>query len=305
LNPLTSWRLADRKPVKAAPGRNLAQAAAPPVTVSVRWLAGACAVVVAVAALCAYGTLCLLFYQGQWQLVLHPARSVPALPSARGMKFDEVRFDYTETGIPRLAGWWIPAEPASRWGSSTVLYLHGGDGSLSSCLEDLAALHSLGINVFAFDYRGYGQSTGTRPSEARMREDAQAAWSYLAEGRRIDDRSIVIYGVGAGASLAAELAAKHRPAGVVLDAPAPPARTIVERDARARILPLFLLLAERFDPVEALQDKTTPKLFLDRAGASPRTGELYRAAASPKQYFELKPGEYDVVLRRFFGEVLR
>ena len=43
--------------------------------VSGRWLASAILGVVAFAALCAYLTLCLLFYQGQWQVVFHPSRT--------------------------------------------------------------------------------------------------------------------------------------------------------------------------------------------------------------------------------------
>jgi pimeloyl-ACP methyl ester carboxylesterase len=276
-----------------------------PITVNGRWLAGALAIVVVVAALCAYGTLCLLFYQGQWQMVLHPKRDVTATPALHEIKFDDVRFDYTETGVSKLDGWWIPAEPASRWSASTVLYLHGGDGSLSNSLDDLVTLHSLGINVFAFDYRGFGRSVGTRPSERGMTEDSAAAWHYLTDTRRIDPGAIVLYGMGAGASLAAELAAQHNPAGMVLEGPCEPAREIIGRDQRAKILPLSLLLTERFDPVDALRDSKLPKLFLDRDGAKARTEQLYRAAALPKEYFELKQSGYESTLRRFFDEVLR
>jgi uncharacterized protein len=269
--------------------------APPPVTVSPRWLAGALGAALALAVACAYGTLALLFYQGQWQLVLHPAKKVTATPRA---KFDEIHFDVTETGVPQLDGWWVPADA----GALTVLYLHGGDGSLSDCVSDLDALHALGVNVFAFDYRGYGRSVGPHPDEARMTEDVDAAWTYLTDTRHMDGAKLVAYGTGVGASLAAELAARHAVAGVVLDGPSEPARKMIGADARAKVLPLRLLLTERFDPADALKTLTTPKLFLDRNGARPRTVELYRAAADPKQYFELKQdAEYQETLQRFFG----
>ena len=255
--------------------------------------------------MCAYATLCLLFYQGQWQMVLHPARSVAVSPANRGIAFDEVHFDYTETGVARLDGWWIPADPASQWGGDVVLYLHSGEGSLTNCVDDLVALHSLGINVFAFDYRGFGRSTGTRPSEQRMTQDAGAVWSYLTDTRHAEARSIVIYGAGAGASLAAELGARHQPAGVVLETPIEPARSVIAQDARAKILPLWLLLNERFDPTEALQGSALPKLFLDRGEARPRTQQLFKAAAFPKEYFELRQTGSGSTMRRFFNEVLR
>ena len=282
--------------------RQNADAADEPITVSARWLAGAFGVVLALAALCAYATLGLLFYQGQWQLMLRPSKTITAVPQA---KYDEIHFDVTETGVPQLDGWWIPAGPGSKWSRDTVLYLHGADGSLSDCVSDLDALHALGINVFAFDYRGYGKSAGPHPDEARMTADADAAWSYLTGMRNFGAANIVIYGTGAGASLAAELAARHAPAGMVMDGPSETARKIIGSDARARILPMWLLLTQRFDPAPVLSMIAAPKLFLDRNGAKARTQELYREAASPKEYFELKQdNEYASTLTRFFDGVL-
>ena len=71
--------------------------ATPAVVVSGRWMAAALGIVLALAAMCVYATLCLLFYQGQWQLVLRSSRTVTATPASKGLKFDEIRFDYTET----------------------------------------------------------------------------------------------------------------------------------------------------------------------------------------------------------------
>ncbi len=278
------------------------QTSSPPV-ISGRWLAWALLGALSAAVVCAYAALCLLVYQGQWQIVLHPSATITKTPASQGLKFDDIHFDYTETGSPRLDGWWIPADPDARWSASTILYLHNGDGSLSGAVDDLATLHSLGINVFAFDYRGYGRSAGPTPREKRMREDAEAAWSYLTDTRHIAPKSIVIYGSGIGASLAADLAAKHRPAGLILDGPTEPARQLTRADARARIVPGFLI-TERFDPAGSLQALGVPKLFLDRYGAKSRTRELYKAAAFPKEYFELGQGAFEPTLRRFLDEVL-
>lgn len=266
-------------------------------------MAAALGIVLVVAGVCVYVTLCLLFYQGQWQLVLHPSRAITLTPASRGLKFDEVQFDYTETGQAQLDGWWVPAEAGARWSGSTLLYLHGSTGSLSDTVDDLATLHSLGINVFAFDYRGYGRSTGPVPHEKRMVEDGDAAWSYLVDSRHVAARSIVVYGVGVGASVAAELVEKHSPAGLILDDPSEPAAKIIGFDARARIVPGWLV-RERFDPEETLKRLAIPKLFLDRDGPKLRTAQLYRAAAEPKEYFELRPGGYETALRRFLDEVL-
>jgi uncharacterized protein len=276
-----------------------------PITVSGSWLLRAFLVVLGLALFCAYATLCLLFYQGQWQLVLHPSRIVNATPSTKSIPFEEIHFDYTETGTAQLDGWWIPSDKDARWSQSAILYLHDGNGSLSDCIDDLATLHSLGINIFVFDYRGYGHSTGIRPGEQAMTQDAEAAWRYLTSTRHIDSKQIIFYGAGIGATLAAKLAARQSSAGVILDNPNEPARQIIAADARARILPLSLLLTEHFDPSATLKSLTAPKLFLDRNGKKIWTEQFSQAAAFPKEYFELRQDSgYETILRRFFDEVL-
>src|ERR1700748_1661043 len=132
------------------------------------------AAVIGLAAICGYITFCLLFWQGQWQLVFQPSRTITATPATAGMKFDEISFDATETGILQLKGWWIPAERNAPYSTDTLLLLHDGSGSLSDTLPQLQALHTLGINGFALDYRGFGQSMNVHTSETRTDEESHA-----------------------------------------------------------------------------------------------------------------------------------
>ncbi|WP_446743708.1 alpha/beta hydrolase [Silvibacterium acidisoli] len=251
-----------------------------PIVVSGRWLLRAFALVFSVAALCAYGTLCLLFYQGQWQLLLHPSHAITDKPASRGLRFDEIHFNVNEAGVPQLAGWWIPSSaPAVSPSTPTLLYLHDGSGSLSNTVGDLASLHALGLNVFAFDYRGFGKSASITPHEATMLTDSLAAWTYLTETRHLAGSSIVLYGDGTGAALAAKLALQHEPAALIINNPSNTAGEIYARDSRTRLLPIRLLATERFDPAAALVKIHAPKLFL---GPSQRTGDLYRLSAGPK-----------------------
>jgi len=82
--------------------------AAGPQAVSARWLLTAYAVRLppsAAAALCAWGALCLLFWQGGWQLLYHPAAAVANTPANVGLAFEAVAFGVTEDGTPLLRGW--------------------------------------------------------------------------------------------------------------------------------------------------------------------------------------------------------
>jgi pimeloyl-ACP methyl ester carboxylesterase len=228
---------------------------------SMRWLLGAFAAVLLLAVVSVYATFCLLFWQGQWQLVFHPSRTLTATPASAGLAFDEIRFDATETGTLQLYGWWVPAEQATR----TVLLLHDGDGSLSNVLDQVQALHTLGLNVFAFDYRGFGNSLNVHPSEASTHADADAAWSYLTETRHLAPSRIILYGIGLGAAVAAEAAHRHpEAAALILENPRPPLLQTLQFDARTRLLPIRLLFHDRFDATKTLSNLRTPKITLDR-----------------------------------------
>lgn len=279
------------------------QTGAPP-TVSGRWLLAALAIALIGAAFCGYCTLALLFYQGQWQMLFHPTRAITTTPASAGVTFEEVHFDVTNAGNPRLEGWWIPAPPAT----GTILYLHGASGDLSGCVAELAVLHQLGVNVFAFDYQGFGRSVGRHPTERLAGVDSIAAWTYLTDTRHIPAKDIVVFGDGVGTVFAAQLAAQFAPAGAILEDPGPTARQIFLSDGRARILPLSLLQKEFLDPAPAIAHSHVPLLFLDRSGHSPRPHQLFEAAPYPKQYFDLRSApepEVTAALRRFLDDVLR
>jgi pimeloyl-ACP methyl ester carboxylesterase len=271
---------------------------------SARWLLGGVAATVGLAAVCVYITFCLLFWQGQWQLVFKPSRTVTATPATAGMKFDEISFAATETGILQLNGWWIPAQPNAPYATDTLLLLHDGSGSLSDSLPQLQALHTLGINVFAFDYRGFGKSLDVHPSEATTYEDADAAWRYLTDTRHLSPSRIVLDGVGLGAAIAAETARRHQQApALILEDPLPPVLDSLHFDARTHILPIRLLFHDRFDPTETLARLRTPKLMVYSAHQA--AGRYYAVAAEPKQQAIIANGQdYLNSLRSFLGKYL-
>ncbi|HET6170673.1 MAG TPA: hypothetical protein VFE01_10860, partial [Terracidiphilus sp.] len=102
---------------KAAPnaasantGRARVASTQPP-TVSLRWLGGAIAVTLVVAAFCAWGALCLLVWQGSWQFLYHPSAPIASTPASAGIAFSDIEIGANEAGIPTLQGWWIPAAP--------------------------------------------------------------------------------------------------------------------------------------------------------------------------------------------------
>jgi pimeloyl-ACP methyl ester carboxylesterase len=264
---------------------------------SSRWILGALSATLLLAVLCVYITFCLLFWQGQWQLVFKPSRTITATPASLGLKYDEIRFDSTETGILQLDGWWIPAEAGAPYAANTLLFLHDGSGSLSDALPQLQILHHLGLNIFAFDYRGFGKSINVHPSEKSTNEDAEAAWRYLTDTRHLAASAIVLDGAGLGAAIAAETARRHPQApALILEDPRPPVLDSLQLDRSMHLLPIRLLFHDRFDPSNTLANLRTPKLLLYAAGNT--EGRYYDKAADPKQRALLN----DPLSRRSFLE---
>jgi uncharacterized protein len=269
-----------------------------------RWLVTGLAATLALALVCVYIAFCLLFWQGQWQLVFKPSSAITTTPASIGLKYDDIAFDATETGVLQLNGWWIPAATDAPYTADTLLFLHDGVGSLSATVPQLLALHQLGINIFAFDYRGFGKSAHLHPSETTTREDADAAWNYLVDTRHLSPSSIVLDGVGLGAAMAAESAQRHpRAPAVILEDPRVPVLNQLQSDPRMRLLPVRLLFHDRFDPASTLAHLRTPKLLLYSAHGS--EGSYYDQAAEPKEKATLRTAaDYVNSLRSFLGKYL-
>ncbi len=237
---------------------------APP-TVSARWLLTALAILIPTALLCTWAALCLLFWQGSWQLLYHPTSAIAHTPAEAGLAYDPVSFATTDIGVTQLQGWWLPA-PAARY---TALYLHDQAGNLGDTISTLAEFHAADVNILAFDYRGYGQSHFAHPSEARWLQDAAWALDYLTGTRHIDPHSILIVGSGLGANLALEIAAA-RPdlAGVVLQSPLDAPVNVIFNDSRAKLIPARLLVRDRYDLNAPATKLRIPSLWLVQTQAS-------------------------------------
>lgn len=127
-----------------------------------------------------------------------PMKTLTGTPADAGLPYEDV-FLTSDDGV-RIHAWWIPREDAL----ASLLFCHGNAGNVSSRLESIRLFHSLGLNVFIFDYRGYGQSGG-RPSEEGTYRDAGAARSWVMG--KTPDSPLVLFGRSLGAAVAAELAA--------------------------------------------------------------------------------------------------
>ncbi len=144
--------------------------------------------------------------------VYHPDRVLTATGAELGRPFEDVRCQASD-GV-ELNGWFFPANTNSPRARLVLLLCHGNAGNISHRLDTAAALLATGVNVFLFDYRGYGRSQG-RPGEEGTYRDAQAAYQWLRQ-RGFAGTNIVVLGESLGGGVAAELAVREPLGGLVL-----------------------------------------------------------------------------------------
>src|SRR5438093_95446 len=157
----------------------------------------------------------LIFVMLRWfehSQVFQPDRVLVATGAELGRPFENVYFKASD-GV-QLNGWFFPAETNSPQAHLVVLLCHGNAGNISHRLDVCQVLLETGVNVFLFDYRGYGRSSG-RPSEEGTYLDAQAAHEWL-QRKGFPGKNIIAFGESLGGGIASELAAREPLAGLVL-----------------------------------------------------------------------------------------
>lgn len=200
----------------------------------------------------------------------------------------------TSDGV-ELHGWWMP-KPDAR---GTLLFCHGHSGSLGHRVDLFRELLRLPLNLFAFDYRGYGRSAG-RPSEQGLFRDVRAAYDHLTSRLGEAAERIVLFGQSLGGAVAID-GALHRPvAGLVVQSSFVDLRALA-RSSSSR-LPLHWIASNHFRNLDKVRRIQVPKLFIHGTGDSTipyAHGEtLFEQAAQPKQLLPvIGAGHHDVHIR--------
>ena len=218
----------------------------------------------------------------QSRYIYFPERTLSADPSSIGLRFESISFE-TADGV-KLSGWFIPTESAR----GMILFLHGNAGNISHRLDSIQIFHQLGLDVFIFDYRGYGQSQG-KPSEKGTYKDAEAAWRYLVEERQVSPDEIIVFGRSLGAAVAAWLAQSHTPRALILESTFTSLPHIAAR--LYPYLPVRLLLRFEYNTAEYLGRVSCPVLIVhsrdDEIMPFSHGRQLFEMANEPKEFLEI------------------
>jgi fermentation-respiration switch protein FrsA (DUF1100 family) len=227
-------------------------------------------------------------------LVYHPfRRAVDAPPEHFALNVRTVSFASGDG--TRLSAWVIPAARADSSGM-WLLICHGNFGNIGygQRPEFYAHMRDLGVNLLAFDYRGFGDSEGT-PSEQGVYDDAEAAYRYLRDSLHVPAEQVVLFGHSLGSGVATELAT-HVPAAALIVEGAYTA--VTDRGGELYPwLPVRYIMRNRFASIDKIGRVTVPKLFLhspeDDVIPLAHGRRLFASAPEPKRFVEVRGGHAD------------
>jgi len=241
-----------------------------------------------------YGTIALGLWLFQGRYIFFPDRQWKQTPQDWGWSYEDLWIG--EEGR-RLHGWWIPQDNPQ---APVLIYFHGNEGNISHNLHRMAFFRSLGLQIMAVDYRGYGHSSPPFPQEQRLYEDGQAILTYAVVQRQWDPRRVVIYGHSLGGAIAlnAVVASRQPWAGLVIEGSFTSLLAMAHHARKFTYLPLGWILHQRFASLEKVPRLQVPVLLVhgtgDRTVPYTMSEELYRAAPNPK-VLALIPGvDHDI-----------
>jgi uncharacterized protein len=228
-------------------------------------------------------------------LTFFPSLGETETPTSIGLRYQPLSIRTVDGET--IAAWWMPHEAAR----ADVVYFHGNGGNLSMWLPILAGVHASGLNVLAFDYRGYGRSTGS-PTEQGLYRDTDAVLAELARLRREESRvsggvqrPVIYWGRSLGGPVAAYATTVTRPDGLILESTFPDKRAVLGGQFLLRTL--NLLASFRFETAQMLRGFDRPTLVMhgDADSVVPYAAgrALFERLAEPKRFVTLRGADHN------------
>lgn len=158
-----------------------------------------------------------------------------------------------------LYGYWVKSSNSRK--GITILYCHGNKHNIDEYWDRVMMLHDLDVNVFIFDYRGFGLSEGTS-SEDGLYKDGESALNFIFSLYQVDKDSLCLYGYSLGNVVSIYLAAdKIDPLCLISESPFASANSLTQASLSLDI-PALWLTEGRFDNVEKIRRIKTPFLLI-------------------------------------------
>lgn len=211
------------------------------------------------------------------------------LPPRATYAADDLGIRFVPVGVEdRLAALYLPNPEASH----TIIYSHGNAEDLGHLEPLLARMRDAGFSVLAYDYRGYGESTGSPPGTRAAQADLDAVFRYAIDVLGIPPSRIILFGRSVGSGPAVTLAAREPVGGLIIESAFLSAYRVITR--------IPLLPGDRFNNLRHLRDVACPVLVIhgtdDRVIPFWHGRRLYDSVRGPRQSLWVNgAGHNDVV----------
>lgn len=187
----------------------------------------------------------------------YPDQKTYSSPKSFGLNYEDVYFKSEDA--TQLHGWHIKSKTKDRVG--TIIHFHGNAQNISSHLRGVAWLADDGFDLFMFDYRGFGRSTG-KPNREGVFMDCVAAINET-QRRNPSETNFIIYGQSLGAANAIAVIGEksfQNVRGVIAEAPFYSYQTI----AKEKVNSLLGSIVRT-----AISDEKSPHLVIDKVAPIP------------------------------------
>lgn len=165
----------------------------------------------------------------------------------------------------------------------TLLVSHGNAEDIGYMLPLLQFMQTQGFSVLAYDYHGYGLSSG-KPSEKTAYLDVKAAYDFLTKDLNVSPDRIIAFGHSVGAAVALDLAIREPVAAVILQG------TFISAFRVMTVIPIFPF--DKFENIKKIGKLNCPLLMIHGTadGIIPfwHGQKLYELATVPRQFYAVK-----------------
>ena len=253
------------------------------------------------------------------RLAFFPSVGETTTPRDFGVSYEPLTIE-TADG-ERLRAWLIPrphppspgsesSRASARHAGALIVYFHGNGANLSNWTPILTGIARQGYSVLAFDYRGYGVSSG-RPTEKGLYRDVDAVLDHVWTKMK-PTGPVIYWGRSLGVSMAAYAASRRadlrsadlrradlsgppEPSGLILESGFPDARSLFRAPSPMALLALFSTY--RFPAARFLDGSRIPILVMhgdaDTVIPYEQGRALYERIGGPKQFFTIRGGDHN------------
>lgn len=226
-----------------------------------------------------------------------PNKEITALPSDAGIHYEELHIPAGKSA--ELHGYYLPHKEKT---DKVFIYFHGNAENVGYFHLCTLIQQEIPINALIYDYRGYGNSSGT-PTRKNTIRDAMKVFDFL-EKRGFKEENISLYGRSLGGAVAIEVATIKKVKSLIIECSFLSVKEIAKY--LHPLLPSFFVKNSIFNSRKNIKKVKSPTLFVhgtrDQKVPFHHGKELYELANEPKKLLSYKGGVH-ANLHKHFDDV--